>query len=54
MGVPPESTTVEIELEEHDGRTVLTLVHRGIPAEVVDDHQHGWVFFLDRLRAAVL
>jgi uncharacterized protein YndB with AHSA1/START domain len=53
MGVPPESTTVEIDLEEHDGRTTLTLVHRGIPAEVVDEHQRGWEFFMARLERAV-
>jgi uncharacterized protein YndB with AHSA1/START domain len=52
MGVPPESTTVEIELEEHEGRTTLTLVHRGIPPGVVTDHQRGWVYFLGRLRKA--
>jgi uncharacterized protein YndB with AHSA1/START domain len=53
MGVPPDSTTVEIELEEHDGRTVLTLVHRGIPIEVADDDQYGWGFFLARLQATL-
>jgi uncharacterized protein YndB with AHSA1/START domain len=53
MGVPPESTTVEIDLEEHDGRTTLILVHRGIPAEVVDEHQRGWEFFMARLDGAV-
>lgn len=50
MGVPPESTTVEINLDEHAGRTTLTLVHRGLPPGVVDDHQRGWVFFMTRLR----
>jgi uncharacterized protein YndB with AHSA1/START domain len=49
MGVPPESTTVEIELEEHDGRTTLSLIHRGIPPQALDDHKRGWVYFLDRL-----
>lgn len=53
MGVPPESTTVEIELEEHDGQTTLSLVHRGIPPDVVDDHQRGWDFFVARLDAAI-
>jgi uncharacterized protein YndB with AHSA1/START domain len=53
MGVPPESTTVEIDLEEHNGRTTLILVHRGIPAEVVDEHQRGWEFFMARLDGAV-
>jgi uncharacterized protein YndB with AHSA1/START domain len=53
MGVPPASTTVEIELEEHEGRTTLTLVHRGIPPEAVSDHQGGWVFFLGHLQRAL-
>jgi uncharacterized protein YndB with AHSA1/START domain len=51
MGVPPESTTVEIRLSEDEpGRTTLTLIHRGIPAGVVEDHQQGWEFFSERLR----
>jgi uncharacterized protein YndB with AHSA1/START domain len=49
MGVPPESTTVVIELEEHDGQTTLTLVHRGLPPGAFDDHVHGWAFFIERL-----
>lgn len=53
MGVPPESTTVEIELEEKEGRTTLTLVHRGIPPDVVDDHQRGWAFFMARLQGSL-
>jgi uncharacterized protein YndB with AHSA1/START domain len=52
MGVPPESTTVEIELEEHDGRTTLRLTHRGLPPQTVPDHQRGWEYFLGRLRDA--
>lgn len=53
MGVPPESTTVEIDLEEDSGKTTLRLVHRGIPVEVVEDHERGWVFFLSRLQGAL-
>jgi uncharacterized protein YndB with AHSA1/START domain len=53
MGVPPESTVVEIELEERDGRTILTLVHRGIPDQAVDDHAYGWGFFMSRLKASI-
>jgi len=53
MGVPPESTTVEIELEENEGRTTLTLIHRGIPPEVVSDHERGWVYFMGRLERAL-
>jgi uncharacterized protein YndB with AHSA1/START domain len=52
MGVPPESTTVEIELSEEDGETTLRLVHRGLPPEAVEPHVHGWRYFLGELRAA--
>lgn len=53
MGVPPESTTVEIDLLEHNGETTLRLVHRGLPPETVEDHERGWAYFLDLLRDAV-
>jgi uncharacterized protein YndB with AHSA1/START domain len=53
MGVPPESTTVEIELHERDGRTTLSLVQRGLPPGVVDDHQRGWGFFTERLQESL-
>jgi uncharacterized protein YndB with AHSA1/START domain len=49
MGVPPESTRVEIVLEETEGKTTLTLVHSAIPPEAIDDHRRGWTFFMDRL-----
>lgn len=49
MGVPPESTTVEIDLTERDGVTSLRLVHRGLPPEAVGPHQHGWAYFLGEL-----
>jgi uncharacterized protein YndB with AHSA1/START domain len=52
LGVPPESTTVEIELSEEDGVTTLRLTHRGLPPAVVEDHERGWAYFLDRLRVA--
>jgi uncharacterized protein YndB with AHSA1/START domain len=50
MGLPPESSTVVIELEEREGITTLRLSHRGIPPESVEDHRRGWVFFRGRLR----
>lgn len=53
MGLPPESSTVEIDLDEHGGETILRLSHRGIPPDVVEDHRRGWVYFLRRLRDAV-
>ncbi|HET9558218.1 MAG TPA: SRPBCC domain-containing protein, partial [Actinomycetota bacterium] len=31
MGVPPGSTTVEIDLVEEDGATTVRLVHHGLP-----------------------
>jgi uncharacterized protein YndB with AHSA1/START domain len=50
MGVSPESTTVEIDLVEENGVTLLRLVHRGLPPPVVEDHERGWTYFLGALR----
>lgn len=50
MGVPPGSTTVEIDLSEHEGVTTLRLTHRGLPPAGVDDHERGWAYFLGALR----
>jgi uncharacterized protein YndB with AHSA1/START domain len=50
LGVPPESTTVEIDLVEQDGATTLHLVHHVLPPETVGDHQQGWTYFLSALR----
>jgi uncharacterized protein YndB with AHSA1/START domain len=51
MGVPPESTTVEIDLAANDdGSTTLRLIHRGLPPAAVDDHERGWAYFLGALR----
>ena len=53
LGVPAESTTVEIDLAEQDGATRLRLVHHGLPPETVPDHQQGWRYFLGVLRDSV-
>jgi uncharacterized protein YndB with AHSA1/START domain len=53
MGLPPESSTVEIDLQERAGGTVLRLSHRGIPPDVVEEHRRGWMYFLGRLRDAL-
>jgi hypothetical protein len=53
MGVPPESTTVEVDLVERDGATTLRLVHHGLPPQTVPDHQQGWAYFLGILRDAL-
>ncbi|MFF8844589.1 SRPBCC domain-containing protein [Streptomyces sp. NPDC015127] len=50
--VPPGSSTVEITLEPDgpDGeRTLLRLVHRGLPPEACAPHRDGWHHYLDRL-----
>jgi hypothetical protein len=51
MGVPPESTTVEIRLTERKGVTHLRLEHRGLRPEAVEPHEHGSRYFLGLLRA---
>ena len=53
MGVPPESTTVEIDLVEQDGATTVRLVHHGLPPGSVRDHQRGWAYFLGELRGTL-
>jgi uncharacterized protein YndB with AHSA1/START domain len=47
--IPPGSTTVEITLHPEGDKTRLRLVHRGLPADAVDDHGEGWAHYLDRL-----
>ena len=42
----PGSTRVEVTLAAHDGGTLLTLRHTGIPTEHADDHDNGWAHFL--------
>jgi uncharacterized protein YndB with AHSA1/START domain len=51
MGVLAGSTRVEIDLIEKDGATLLRLVHHGLPPEAVQDHERGWSYFLEVLRA---
>ena len=47
--IPPASTTVEISLHPEGDKTRVRLVHRGLPADAVDDHTGGWDRYLDRL-----
>ena len=49
LGVGPESTRVEIELDEHDGVTTVRLAHHGLPPATVDAHEQGWKYFLSML-----
>jgi hypothetical protein len=47
--VKPGSSTVEVDLVEHDGVTRLTLSHRGLDAAVRSLHDEGWQKFLAQL-----
>jgi uncharacterized protein YndB with AHSA1/START domain len=51
VGIPPGSTTVEIDLiSQPDGTTLLKLVHRGLEDGAADAHHGGWAHYLGRLR----
>jgi uncharacterized protein YndB with AHSA1/START domain len=52
--ITPGSTTVEISLHPEDGKTLVRLAHRGLPADAVNDHTHGWDHYLTRLGAAAI
>lgn len=48
-GVPPGSSTVEIELVADEGGTMVTLTHTGLPPEEIDAHRLGWDHYIPRL-----
>jgi uncharacterized protein YndB with AHSA1/START domain len=50
--VEPGSSTVEVDLSEHEGVTRLRLTHRGLDAAVRPIHDEGWGTFLSKLAAA--
>ncbi len=47
--IPAGSTQVEITLTPTGDHTVVRLVHRGLPDDAVQDHGHGWDYYLARL-----
>lgn len=47
--IPAGSTQVEITLIPTNGKTLVRLVHRGLPDDAVGDHTKGWAFYLNRL-----
>lgn len=50
-GVPPGSSTVEISIAADGGGSVVTLVHRQLPADEIELHRTGWDHYLPRLAA---
>lgn len=50
--ITPGSTTVEISLHPEGSKTLVRLVHRGLPEDAVDDHGVGWSHYLRRLATA--
>jgi uncharacterized protein YndB with AHSA1/START domain len=52
-GVPPGSSTIEVEFAQEGTGTSLRFVHRDLPnAESVASHAHGWDHYLPRLETA--
>ena len=47
--IPPGSTTIEISLHPEGEKTLVRLVHRGLPDDAVSDHGQGWAHYLGRL-----
>jgi uncharacterized protein YndB with AHSA1/START domain len=50
--IKPGSTTVEISLHPEGDKTLVRLVHRGLPEDAVSDHTGGWDHYLGRLAIA--
>lgn len=48
-GVPPGSSTVEIEITVVDNGSLVTLTHRDLPDDEVEIHTKGWSRYLHRL-----
>lgn len=52
-GVPPGSSTIEIELATDGEGTSLRFVHKDLPSEeAIASHAHGWDHYLTRLETA--
>jgi uncharacterized protein YndB with AHSA1/START domain len=52
-GVPPGSSTIEVELTPAGDGTSLRFVHKDLPnAEAVASHAQGWDHYLPRLEVA--
>ncbi|RTL68069.1 MAG: SRPBCC domain-containing protein [Pseudonocardiaceae bacterium] len=54
VGVPPDSSTVEVTLRPNGSGTTVRLVHRGLPPSETGNHEQGWAAMLHRLAGAVV
>lgn len=50
-GVPPGSSTVEVDLIAEGDRTRIRLTHSGLAPEEVSIHRAGWTHYMPRLAA---
>jgi uncharacterized protein YndB with AHSA1/START domain len=51
---PSRSSVVDVRLEPRsDGRTMMTIEHSLLPADIVDEHRHGWNVIAEQLEAAL-
>lgn len=48
-GVPPGSSTVEVEIDRRDAGSQVTITHSGLPADEIGIHTLGWNHYLPRL-----
>lgn len=51
-GVPPGSSTVEVDLIAEGDHTLVRLTHTGLPPEELPLHRVGWEHYLPRLASA--
>ncbi len=49
VGLPPGSTTVEVEVIGTDDGCLVRLTHRDLPPPEQDLHREGWAHYLERL-----
>lgn len=50
--VAPGASTVEVTLTPEDEGTRVVLVHRDLPEDRRDAHEHGWAHYMPRLAIA--
>ena len=51
MPAMPRQLMVTVSLEEADGKTTMSLQHKGIPEEMLDDCTKGWQSSFDKMES---